>query len=202
MCDHHINKARKWWFHDLNSPKYIMSPMVGQSELAFRDLCRNHGTELCYTPMFISEVFVVRGYHARFSLDFLRFTLIDSSTPQILLQKSKSYRKKVWQTHKKDRPLIVQFCGSDPDTLLRAAKIVEKDCDAVDLNLGCPQKVAERGQYGAFMMDQHHWKNIRKIISTLSKNLAIPVTVKVRSEQREKKKMCLLLSFSLSCTQK
>jgi len=129
-----------------------MSPMVGQSELAFRELCREHGTELCYTPMFISDVFV----------------------------SSKKYRKKVWQTNEKDRPLIVQFCGSNADTLLRAAKMVEKDCDAVDLNLGCPQKVAERGQYGAFMMDRHHWPNIRKIVSTMSRGLSIPVTVKVR----------------------
>ena len=50
----------------------------------------------------------------------------------------------------------------------------------MDLNLGCPQKVAERGQYGAFMMDRNHWPNIRKIVSTMSKGLTVPVTVKVR----------------------
>ena len=148
----HIKRARNWWFNELNGPRYIMSPMVGQSELAFRELCREHGTELCYTPMFISSVFV----------------------------ESKSYRKKVWQTNKEDRPLIVQFCGNNAKTLLCAAKMVQNDCDAVDLNLGCPQKVAERGQYGAFMMDRNHWPNIRKIVSTMSKGLTVPVTVKVR----------------------
>lgn len=142
-----------WWRKTLGSPRYVMSPMVGQSELAFRKLCRRHGVALCYTPMFISSVFV----------------------------RSPSYRKKVWQTSSDDRPLIVQFCGNDPSTLLRAAKMVERDCDAIDLNLGCPQKVAERGRYGAFLMDEPNWPKISNIVRTLSSELSVPVTVKVRA---------------------
>ena len=37
--------------------------------------------------------------------------------------------------------------------LLAAARLVEGHCDAVDINFGCPQGIAKKGNYGSFLMD-------------------------------------------------
>ena len=84
--------------------------MVGGSELAFHLLCGRYATEnlLCYTPMISSERFVV----------------------------DEQYREEIFQTTPTDRPLVAHFNGNDPQTVLAAARIVERGYDAVDLNLG------------------------------------------------------------------
>lgn len=61
---------------------------------------------------------------------------------------------------------------------MTAAKYVENSCDAVDLNLGCPQYIAKKGRYGSFL--QEDWETIYKLISTLHQELIVPVTAKIR----------------------
>ena len=39
----------------------------------------------------------------------------------------------------------IQFCSNDPEVFTEAALLAEPYCDAVDLNLGCPQIIAKRG---------------------------------------------------------
>ena len=84
-----------------------------------------------------------------------------------------------------DRPLAVQFCANKPEELLEAAKYVQPYCDVVDLNLGCPQGIARKGNYGAFL--QEDWDRVYKLINILHINLEIPVSAKIRIlDTREK----------------
>ncbi|KAJ7615121.1 dihydrouridine synthase-domain-containing protein [Mycena rosella] len=142
----------------LGSPKYIVAPMVDQSELAFRRLCRRYGGQLVYTPMIHAKLFA--DPNTKYRSQFFDIKSGEEGAPGT------------------DRPLIVQFCANDPEYLLTSAKVVEKHCDGVDINLGCPQEIARRGRYGAFLQDD--WDTIFNLINTLHKNLAVPVTAKFR----------------------
>lgn len=84
-----------------------------------------------------------------------------------------------------DRPLFVQFCTNNPDEFLEAARHVAPYCDAVDLNLGCPQGIAKRGHYGAFL--QEDWDLIHKLVHRLHTELTIPITVKFRIQETKEK---------------
>ncbi|CAA7266293.1 unnamed protein product [Cyclocybe aegerita] len=143
----------------LGSPKYIVAPMVDQSELAWRRLSRRYGAQLIYTPMINAKIFVdsTNKAYRQANFDMINGEEGDPKT---------------------DRPLIVQFCANDPEQLLASALAVQDHCDAVDLNLGCPQEIARKGRYGSFLQDE--WELIYKLINTLHVNLSIPVTAKFR----------------------
>ncbi|KAF3907007.1 hypothetical protein AA313_de0200603 [Arthrobotrys entomopaga] len=84
-----------------------------------------------------------------------------------------------------DRPFLIQFCANDPEHLLTAANFAQHHCDAVDLNLGCPQGIARKGHYGAFLQEEPDL--IYKLINTLHKELDIPVTAKIRVLETKEK---------------
>uniref|UniRef100_A0A7N0TA57 tRNA-dihydrouridine synthase n=1 Tax=Kalanchoe fedtschenkoi TaxID=63787 RepID=A0A7N0TA57_KALFE len=131
-------------------PKLIVAPMVDSSELPFRMLCRKYGATAAYTPMLLARIF----------------------------NENEKYRSQEFTTCKEDRPLFVQFCANDPDILLEAAKKVEPYCDYVDINLGCPQRIAKRGNYGAFLMDD--LLVVKSLVEKLASSLQVPVSCKIR----------------------
>jgi tRNA-dihydrouridine synthase 1 len=125
--------------------------MVDQSEKAFRLLCRELGTDLAYTPML----------HAR------------------LFNEVPVFRDLHFDPEPSGGgPLFAQFAGHDPATVLKAAKHVEGHADAIDLNFGCPQGIARKGRYGAFLLDEPDV--MIALVERLAADLSIPVTVKLR----------------------
>ena len=85
------------------------------------------------------------------------------------------------QSCPEDRPLVVQFCANDPEIFLEAIELTKHhkfQFDAVDLNLGCPQVIAKRGHFGAFLEDE--WDLVSEIVGTAAAKSGVPITVKLR----------------------
>lgn len=79
----------------------------------------------------------------------------------------------------------MQFCANSPEELLGAARYVAPFCDAVDLNLGCPQGIARKGKYGAFLQEDQDL--IYNLINKLHTELNVPVTAKIRVLETKEK---------------
>ena len=74
--------------------------------------------------------------------------------------------------------MVVQFASHTPNEILEAAKLVENHCDAIDINLGCPQKCAQTYNFGAFLLEQP--ETVSSMIKLLVANIKIPIFAKIR----------------------
>jgi tRNA-dihydrouridine synthase 1 len=138
------------WWRSIGAPRHVCAPMVDQSERAFRALCRELGTDLGYTPML----------HAR------------------LFTEVSAYREMHFDANREEGRVIAQLAGHDPPTVLQAARMIQSDVDAIDLNFGCPQAIARKGRYGAFLLDEPDV--MVSLVDTLARGLDVPVTAKLR----------------------
>uniref|UniRef100_A0A9J2P7A0 tRNA-dihydrouridine(16/17) synthase [NAD(P)(+)] n=1 Tax=Ascaris lumbricoides TaxID=6252 RepID=A0A9J2P7A0_ASCLU len=138
------------WKQKLQNMRCVVAPMVDQSELAFRMMMRQHGADLCFSPMIHAQLFV----------------------------KDLTYRRSALSSCPSDRPLIVQFCANEPHMLLTACLLVEDICDGVDLNLGCPQLIAKRGHYGAYL--EEDLDLVCEMVSLVHSHCRVPLSCKIR----------------------
>nr|POF23929.1 trna-dihydrouridine(16/17) synthase [nad(p)(+)] [Quercus suber] len=180
------------FYESIGSPKLVLAPMVDQSEYAWRLLSRSFFPPekrqglLAYSPMLHARMFAegwkYRDSHFECRKEGWESVQTHSKGTGFSAADEASKHEMVADyldgNIESDRPLFVQFCANDPQALLSAARLVQPFCDAVDLNLGCPQGIAKRGHYGAFLQEDQPL--IAKMIRTLHENLEIPVTAKMR----------------------
>lgn len=140
--------------------QYFLAPMFQVNDLAFRKMCRNHNIKLCWTGMINSHLWL-----------------------------NPKERQTMFQTCNDDHPLIAQLNGNDEGELLACARDIEGLADAIDLNLGCTQHIARRGQYGYYMVNTDNKRqNALKLVEKLASELSIPITAKIRLLENEEGK--------------
>ena len=131
--------------------RYILGPMAGVTDLPFRLLCREQGAGLLCMEMVSAKAIY---YNNR-------------NTESLLA------------IHPDEKPVSLQFFGSDPKIMSEMAKRIEERPFAIlDINMGCPvPKVVKNGEGSALMKDP---KLVYEIVSSMVKAIEKPVTVKIR----------------------
>lgn len=163
----------------LASPKFIAAPMVSQSDYAFRTLCRRYGVDCAYTQMYHAKNFALSKAYQDKHMDiypaFLKFVPTEKAHP--------FHEEELLPLE--GGPLVAQIAGHDPSTMLQVAQtIIERTSgyvQAIDVNLGCPQQIAKKGKYGAFLL--RDMDTVCSVLSTLRRGLpkeTVGLTAKIR----------------------
>lgn len=78
-----------------------------------------------------------------------------------------------------EKPVAVQFGGSDPHELAECARIAEaRGFDEINLNVGCPSDRVQQGRFGACLMAEP--RLVADCIAAMAAAVSVPVTVKCR----------------------
>lgn len=155
----------------LESLLYCAAPMVGQSDLPFRLQTVRNGATSTWTQMYLAPDL----NSDQDMLETLCKSLeVGQSAPENVIRDS---------THPlagTSAPQIVQLAGNDVQQLVESARKVAHLADAIDLNLGCPQRHAEQGHYGAYLLPKQNWPLLTELVSGLVQAVDIPITTKIR----------------------
>lgn len=126
--------------------------MAGNTNLAYRRLCRRFGAELTTTEMVSS---MALHHNDEKTLTYL-------------------------ERGDDEEPVAAQLFGSDPEILAKAArKVQERGFHIVDLNIGCPvPKITGGGGGSALLRDP---ELAERCVAAMHAATDIPVTVKMRA---------------------
>lgn len=129
----------------------FLAPMAGVTDLPFRILCREQNCGMVYTEMVSAK-----------GLQY------DNEKTGLLLE-----------IDERERPVVAQLFGNDPQILGEMARRVEQmPVDVIDINMGCPAlKITKNGEGSALMKNP---ERIGEIVYSVAKAIKKPLTIKIR----------------------
>jgi len=131
----------------------ILAPMAGITSTTYRRICKEMGAGLVVAEMVSDKALL---YDSKKTYDLLKM-------------------------YEDERPISQQIFGGDPDSMGKAAKIIEDYMhpDIIDINMGCPvPKVAIKNNAGSNLLKDP--ERVREIVESVVKSVSVPVTVKIR----------------------
>lgn len=134
------------------SSKFVLAPMAGVTDIAFRTICREMGAGLTYSEMVSAKALCYN----------------DEKSKKLLLP------------GEGEAPFAVQIFGSDEICMAEAAQMALElsGADIIDINMGCPVgKIVKSGDGSALMRDPD---KAYRIVAAVCKSVPVPVTVKFR----------------------
>ena len=136
----------------LPKPIIALAPMAGVCDSAFRQICRAHGADVIYTEFLSADALIHGNLKTREMLKF----------------------------NPAEKPIVCQIFGKNPESIARAAKIVEAEgYDGLDLNFGCPAYKVVKSGGGVSLM--RNLNKVYDVIAATQTAVQIPVSIKIRA---------------------
>jgi len=132
--------------------RVVLAPMAGVCNPAFRLIAKEFGTGLVCAEM-VSDKAILHGNKRTMEMLFV---------------------------DEREKPLSLQIFGGDRESLVEAAKVVDKqtNADIIDINMGCPVPKVTKCDAGArWLLDPN---KIYEMVSAVVDSVDKPVTVKMR----------------------
>ncbi len=143
----------------LDNPFTVLAPMENVTDYVFREIV----CDLTQPDVIFTEFTSAHGL---------------SSPGRERVMKKLTYSKR-------QKPIVAQIWGSQPQSMENAATIVKVEgFDGVDINLGCPDRNVMKKSAGAGLIG--NYEVVEKMIASVKKGAkGIPVSVKTRLRRKE-----------------
>lgn len=131
----------------------ILAPMAGVNNKAYRSIVKEFGVGLITSEMISDKALIFNN----------------------------EITKKMIEVDEEERPISLQLFGSEKDSLVEAAKIIDQNssADIIDINMGCPvPKVTKTGAGSKWLIEP---RNVETVLKEIVKAVKKPVTVKMRT---------------------
>ncbi|MDD3712583.1 MAG: tRNA dihydrouridine synthase DusB [Candidatus Izemoplasmatales bacterium] len=131
----------------------FVAPMAGVTDQAYRLILKEFGAGLIYTEMISDKGLLYENKKTKDMIEIFDY----------------------------ERPIALQIFGSEVETMVEAAKLIDKEsnCDIIDINMGCPVPKVTKAGSGSKLMTEPElaFQIVKNIVAAVEK----PVSVKIRS---------------------